>query len=141
MWRKTYSQIYADVSKSSIWQVWCDVNNWASWQMDLDYCKMEGEFRAGNFFKLKPKGGQEFKVTLIEVEPQVKFKDCTRFWGAKMYDTHEMHETEQGLRLIHTLEVTGPFKFLWIKLVAKNVAASIPAQLQALVAQARLNHE
>lgn len=50
-----------------------------------------------------------------------------------MYDTHELEETPDGLRLINTLVVTGPLKFLWVKLVAQNVADSVPKEMEALV--------
>lgn len=42
-----------------------------------------------------------------------------------MYDTHAMEETEEGLKLTSTLVVTSPLKWLWIKLVAQNVADTI----------------
>lgn len=33
--------------------------------------------------------------------------------------------------------VTGPLKFLWIKLVAQNVADTVPQEMEALVDLAR----
>jgi len=50
-----------------------------------------------------------------------------------MYDIHELEDTPEGLRIINTISVTGLLSFLWVKLVAKKVAASIPKQMDALV--------
>ncbi len=133
MWIRSCAKVYKGITKEDVWRVWTDVNHWTDWHDDLDYCKMERVFQVGNFFKLKPKGGPEFKITLTEVIEGKKFTDCTRFFGAKMYDTHELEETPDGLRLSNTLWVTGPLKWLWIKLVAKNVADSVPSENQALV--------
>jgi len=44
------------------------------------------------------------------------------------------------LKLINTLVVTGPLKWLWIKLVASNVANSVPEEMEALVTLARSLH-
>lgn len=137
MWIKTYSKIYPDIHKADIWRIWTDVNNWPKWHGDLDYCKMSGEFTVGNYFMLKPKGVSAVKITLVEIEEGKKFTDCTQFFGAKMYDTHAMEETAEGLCLTNTLVVTGPLKFLWVKLVAQNVANTVPQEMDSLVQLAR----
>jgi hypothetical protein len=54
-----------------------------------------------------------------------------------MYDTHAMEETKDGLKITNTLVVTGPLKWLWIKLVAQNVADTIPEETEALITRAR----
>ena len=137
MWTRTYSKTFKNLKKETIWQIWTDINNWPKWHGDLEYCKLEGAFVAGNHFMLKPKGVKAFKIALTHIEEGWKFTDCTPFFGAKMYDTHELEETPDGLRLTNTLVVTGPLKFLWIKLVAQNVADSVPHEMEALVELAR----
>jgi hypothetical protein len=137
MWTRTFSKTYPGIRKEDIWRLWTDVNQWTKWHGDLDGCKMEGAFAVGNHFMLKPKGMKAVKIVLTEVEDGKKFTDCTAFFGAKMYDTHAMEETPEGLRLMNTLVVTGPLKWLWIKLVAKNVADTVPDETEALVKLAR----
>jgi hypothetical protein len=137
MWTKTHSKIYPGIKKEDIWRIWTDVNHWPAWHGDLDYCKMDGAFAVGNHFMLKPKGAPAVKIKLIEIEEDRKFTDCTAFVGAKMYDTHALEETTEGLRLTNTLVVTGWLKFLWIKLVAQHVADTVPQEMDALVALAR----
>lgn len=137
MWTRTYSKVFKNIKKENIWQIWTDVNNWPKWHGDLESCKLEGAFVVGNYFMLKPKGVKAFKIELTHIEEGKKFTDCTSFFGAKMYDTHELEETSAGLRLINTLVVTGPLKFLWVKLVAQNVADSVPKEMEALVDLAR----
>ncbi len=140
MWVRTHHQIVQGISKEAIWQLWTDINNWPTWHDDLDYCKMHGEFIVGNHFKLKPKGAFPVKIILTEVDEQRKFTDCTQFLGAKMYAKHTIEKTDDGLRLTNTLVVTGPLKWLWIKLVASHIADTIPDEMNALVALARNAH-
>ncbi len=140
MWIKTYSKTFQDIRAQDIWQIWTDVNNWAQWHGDLDYCKMEGNFAVGNHFMLKPKGMKAVKILLTEIVEGHHFTDCTAFPGAKMYDTHSLEATPEGLKLTNTLVVTGPLKWLWIKLVADNVAATVPDEMETLVKLARGLH-
>jgi hypothetical protein len=137
MWKKTYTQTFKDLNRETIWRIWTDINNWTTWHDDLDYCKIEGDFAVGNHFMLKPEGAPAVKIMLTQINKGYSFTDCTTFFGAKMYDTHSMMETENGLELTNTLIVKGPLKWLWIKLVAKNVADSIPHETENLAKLAR----
>lgn len=137
MWTRTFSKIYKGLKKEDIWRIMTDVNSWPTWHDDLEYCKMEGDFKVGNHFILKPKGVRAVKIILTEVIEGVSFTDCTIFPGAKMYDTHSIQETSEGLIISNTMIVTGPLKWLWIKLVAQNVADTIPDETEALVNLAR----
>jgi hypothetical protein len=137
MWIKSYSKIFQDVKKEDIWQLWSDVNNWPKWDKELEYCEMEGEFVQGNHFILKPVGGPKVKIILSEVKMNKKFTDYCKFLGATMYDDHELEETPEGLRISSTISVTGFLSFIWVNLVAKNVANSVPRQMDALVNLAR----
>jgi hypothetical protein len=133
MWTRTHSKVCENVSKEEVWNIWTDVNHWPQWHGDLDYCNMEGPFEVGNHFMLKPKGISAVKIVLTDVQKGREFTDCTTFFGAKMHDTHFVEETEKGLLLTNHLVVTGPLKWLWIKLVAQNVADTVPDEMDALI--------
>jgi hypothetical protein len=137
MWTRTYSKTFQDLKREDIWRIWTDINNWPTWHGDLDYCRLEGDFKIGNHFFLKPKGIKPVKNVLTEINEGYSFTDCTSFFGAKMYDTHSMKETAGALELTNTLIVTGPLKWLWIKLVAQNVANTVPEEMENLVKLAR----
>lgn len=140
MWTRSFSKLYSGVKREDIWRLWTDINNWPKWHGDLDYCKMVGPFEVGNHFILKPKGVSPVKIVLTHIEEGQNFTDCTTFFGAKMYDTHTMEETSEGLLLTNTLVVTGLLKWLWIKLVAQNVADTVPDEMDALLNLARGIH-
>ncbi|MAZ45035.1 MAG: polyketide cyclase [Legionellales bacterium] len=135
MWIKEHRQLYQGVSPERIWRKWIDIENWPSWHSDLEYCTLEGEFAVGNHFMLKPKGAPAVKITLTDIQWMKAFTDCTHFFGAKMWDTHTLEVTDNGILLTNKVVVTGPLKWLWIQLVAKNVAATAPDEMEALVNQ------
>lgn len=137
MWVRDYSQVFQGVNRGAVWRIWTDINNWPLWHGDLDDCKMVGPFEVGNHFMLKPKGMKAVKIMITDINQGYSFTDCTVFPGAKMFDTHSMEETSEGLKLTNKLVVTGPLKWLWIKLVAQHVADTIGDETQALVKLAR----
>jgi hypothetical protein len=129
MWTKSHSFITDKVTKEQIWKLFEDVNQWHQWDTGIEYAKLNGKFEKGNYFTLKPKGGPEVKVELLETKPYEGFLDLTRFPLAKMYDNHSFENTPEGLKITNTISVSGILSFLWIKLVAKKIAESMPEDM------------
>ena len=138
MWTESYSQVFKNVNKDKIWELWVDVDNWPKFNDDIESAKLDGRFNVGEFFTLKIKEGPSVKVQIVEMTDGSKFTDCTSFPGAKMYVTHEMVEQPEGLRLNTTVRVTGVLGFLWRKLVAEKVSKKMPKQTEALAKLAKL---
>lgn len=130
MWIKSHSTTTNAISKEQIWQLFADVNNWHTWDQGIEYARLEGNFEAGNQFTLRPKGGPNVKITLLEVVENSHFLDVTHFPLARMYDHHLFQETPEGLRITHTISVKGILGFLWVKLVAKKIADAMPEDVQ-----------
>lgn len=137
MWQYTYSQIEPNLTKEAVWAIWCDVNGWPSWDKELEYCKLEGEFISGTHFELKPKGAPKVKIRLEKVIPNQRFLDTCQFFGATLYDDHLLEETESGLKITNKISVKGWLSFLWVQLVAKSMVKSIPDNIKNLIALAR----
>ena len=137
MWSKTYSKKVAGLDASRLWKVWADVNQWHTWQDDIEYAKMDGEFSAGNIYKMKPKGAPEVSIELLNVEPNRSFVDLTRFPFATMHATHEFIDRGAELELKTTVSIEGALAFVWRKLVAEGVANSMPDQTEKLIQRAK----
>ncbi|CAC9975348.1 SRPBCC family protein [Flavobacterium panici] len=130
MWSKSHSIITKDVTKEQMWNLFADVNNWHTWDTGIEYAKLEGNFEKGNHFLLRPNGGPNVKVELLEVLENKRFLDVTNFPLAKMYDEHVFEETPNGLKITNTISVKGLLGFLWVKLVAKKIVDNLPADVQ-----------
>jgi hypothetical protein len=133
MWCKSYSKTVEGLSANQVWKVWTDVNQWHTWQDDIEYANLDGEFIEGNVFLFKPKGGPNIKIELTEVESNSIFVDLTRFPLARMYDSHELIEHGDKLEIKTTIRIEGPLSFLWRKLVAENVANGMKEQTDRLI--------
>jgi hypothetical protein len=130
MWSKTHSVITTTVTKEQMWKLFSDVNNWHTWDSGIEYAKLVGNFEKGNHFLLRPKGGPNVKVELLEVVENKRFLDVTSFPLAKMYDEHLFEETENGLKITNIITVKGILSFLWVKLVAKKIVDALPVDVQ-----------
>jgi hypothetical protein len=137
MWESTYSKTFADVTKESVWALWADVNHWHEWDHDIEWARMSDAFAEGSRFELKPKGGPRVPIRFSRVEALRGYTDLTKFPLAAMYGIHDMEETPDGLKLTVTIRIEGPLSWLWKKIVAQNVAADMPKQLDSLTAYAR----
>ncbi|MBK7635986.1 MAG: SRPBCC family protein [Saprospiraceae bacterium] len=133
MWTKSHSIVTNEVTKEQMWKLFADVNNWHTWDEGIEFAKMEGKFEKGNFFTLRPKGGPNVKVELLETVENKSFLDVTKFPLAKMFDNHTFEETPQGLKITNTISVTGVLGFLWRKIVAQKIVDSLPNDMQTQI--------
>lgn len=133
MWSKAYCKKVKGLKAEEVWKVWTDLNLWHTWQSDIEYAKLEGEFKVGNTFLLKPKGGPRVSIEIIQLEPNRKFVDLTRFPGARMYGSHEFLIHGDELEIVTTMSIDGPLSFLWRKLVAEGVANGMKDQTENLI--------
>ena len=137
MWSKTYSKTVKGLSAEQVWKVWTDLNQWHTWQSDIEYAKLEGEFKVGNTFLLKPKGGPQVKIEIIQVAENKQFMDLTRFPGARMYGSHEFVMHGDELEIKTTMSIEGWLSLLWRKLVAEDVANGMSEQTANLIEKAK----
>ena len=133
MWNKTHTVTTKSVTRIQLWKLFEDVNNWHTWDEGIESTKLEGKFEKGNTFQLRPKGGPDFTVTIVEVEVNKRFIDMTPFPMARMYFEHLFEETAEGLKITNTITVKGLLGFLWVKLVAQKIADSMPAEMEAQI--------
>lgn len=142
MWTKSYSVITTEITKEQIWKLTTDINNWKKWDDTVEHSELIGEFKVGNYFILKPKGGPRIKIKLIEILENKKFTDLTTFPFAKMYGEHTYEETEEGLEICVTMTVKGILSFLWVKLVAKEIVNHLPTDIENQIKNAKkINNE
>ena len=130
MWTKSYSIVTKSVTKEQMWKLFADVNNWHTWDNGIEFAKLEGKFEKGNYFALRPKGGPNVKVELLETIENKSFLDVTKFPLAKMYDNHVFEEIKDELKITNTISMKGILGFLWVKLVAQKIADALPNDMQ-----------
>lgn len=130
MWIKSHSIVTKKATKEQLWKLFIDVNNWPKFNDGIEFSKLEGRFETGNHYTMKPKGGPRIKVILYDVVENKRCLEVTNFPMAKMYYDHVLEDTSQGLKLTNTITMKGPLTFLWVKMMLKKVAESMPLHME-----------
>lgn len=133
----THQDIYRDIQAEQLWRVWADVNHRHQWDTDTEWAKLDGKFTAGSTFRFKPKGGPALRMRITEATPNRSFTDCFSLWIAKLYGIHVMEPIGAGLQVTTHIAVSGPGRWLMQKMLAENIAKTIPEQTQQAIDLAR----
>jgi hypothetical protein len=133
MWSRSHSRIVKGLKPEQVWRVWTDVNQWHTWQPDIEHARLDGAFTVGSTFQLKPRGGPAVKIEIIDARPNRQFTDLTRFPGARMYGSHEFVVRDDALEIRTTMSIEGPLAFVWRKIVAEDVANGMAEQTEKLI--------
>ncbi len=133
MYTKSYSKKIKNFNIEKLWRVWTNINDWSSWQSDIEYAELKTTFKQGEYFILKPKGGPRVKIQLIEVIEGKSFTDCTQFPFAKMYGRHDFIIQNDEIEIKTTMSIHGSLSFLWKKLVYNDIVKKLPEQTEALI--------
>ena len=137
MQQKTFSTITTACTKEQIWKLMSNVNDWNKWDNSVEHSELQGDFKTGSVFLLKPKGGPKVRIKLVEVKPPAYFKDQTMFPLAKMNGEHWYEDTPQGLKITVTMTITGLLSGLWYKLVMKDIVQRLPEEIKSQIAEAK----
>ena len=96
-------------SRSTIWALWTDINNWSSWNAGVEQAKLSGPFVVGAEFSMTPSGQDAMTSRLIRVEEGVAFIDETVLGDICVTVEHRIEPLDGGkLRIVYSARVTGP---------------------------------
>jgi len=135
MWTAEHT-IATNASKESVWKMWADVENWPKWDKGVEWCRMDGEFKVGSTYTLKPVGGPEAKAQITDCQPLKRFADITNLPLAKMEFVHELAEETDGLHVTHRVTISGPLGFFFAQVIGKDTARDLPETIARLISVA-----
>jgi Polyketide cyclase / dehydrase and lipid transport len=98
--------VTVDAKMHDIWAVWVDVNGWKTWDAGIDSTQIEGNFKAGNSFLLKPQGGEPVTVTIKTVTQGEEFSDETVLPFGTIRTYHRMAKLGSLVSVTHEVEAT-----------------------------------
>jgi hypothetical protein len=133
MWIKTHSLTVQGIEPRQIWKVWSDINNRPQWDLDTEWAELKGPFEKGAVFRFKPKGGPKLSMTITDCVLEKSFTDCFKLPFARLYGSHQMEQTPEGLKITTSIKVVGWLGWFLRKLVGEKVAAEVPEQTAMLV--------
>lgn len=138
MWSRTFSITTKEVTRQQMWKLFANVNSWNTWDSGIKYALLEGRFEQGSNILLKPQKGPRIRIILSKVVENNSFVTVSSFPMAKIYHEHLLEETPDGLRISYTITVKGALSFLWVKLVAQQLIASISKDIENQISIAKV---
>ena len=107
MWESEYS-VQAEVAPESVWQVWADFENAASWNEGIESIESSGPFASGTEYSMKPVGRDPVVMHLADVTENVSFAEVAEAHGLTIRVIHRLERLDgQRTRIVYRTEITG----------------------------------
>ena len=133
------SKIIINTSASNIFKQYQDVENWHTWDSDVQSASLDGAFIVGTRGILQPTHGPQSTFTLTEVTLNQSFTTESALPLCKLVFEHKLQSTIDSTQVTHTVHFNGLLSPLFGKLIGKNIKKGLPIALQSLKNQCE-NH-
>ncbi len=131
MWQTEHTA-YTHASPEDVWALWSDVTTWPTWDSGIQRANIEGRFAACASGTLKPTGGPQVTLTIIDAKPNHGFVDETKLPLARMRFEHEVASDAERTRITHRVQITGPAAPLFARVIGRGIARDLPETIAAL---------
>jgi hypothetical protein len=137
VWESEYS-VQAEVAPESVWQVWADFENAASWNEGIESIELRGPFASGTEFSMKPVGREAIVMRLADVAENVSFAEETDINGLTIRVIHRLERLGgQRTRIAYRTEISGEGADELGPHLGPGVTAAFPDAVAKLVELAR----
>lgn len=117
----------------AVWELWTDVENWPTWDDEVEWSQLDGPFQAGTTGQLKPKGGPAIAFTLTDVKSGKAFSNLSQIPMTTILFEHTLTPTDNFQLLIkHHVTVSGLLAPLLYFTMRKNLQKGLPIALLKL---------
>ena len=130
--------IYTDVSKERIWYMWTNVEGWADWKDHITKARLYGKYDEGVKGEMQTTYSKKPTKIMIYQSDYLKGYTDRSFlpFGVKWDVVHKMVQTENGLKLCHTVKLRGKFSFLFRK-TAREMVKGLPEAMDRMITMAK----
>lgn len=120
----------------AIWCLWSDVENWGTWNAEIEKIEINGPFAAGSQILMTPPGDDPIPLVIAEAVENERFVDEARFGDLLLRTAHRI-EAEQGrTRVVYRMEITGSGADEAGPQIGPGITADWPETMAALVKMA-----
>ena len=136
MWTYEHS-IETSATPEAIWRLWADVENWGTWNTDIEKIEIRSPFAAGAEITMTPAGQDPVQLTLADVAENERFTDEARIDGLILRTIHRLERLgNQRTRVVYRMEITGTAAEEIGPQIGPAITADWPETMAALVSLA-----
>lgn len=118
----------------AIWRLWADVENWGTWNGDIEKIELSGPFAVGCEITMTPAGQEAVRLRVATlVEPEL-FVDEADFGDVTVRTVHRIDPVDEDRRrVVYRMEITGPAADEVGPALGPAISADFPETIAALV--------
>jgi len=129
--------IETTASADAIWALWSNVEQWPTWDFELQRAWLEGPFEKGAVGYFEPKKGAKsrFVISQLTSHEQAEQRSYTFTVQLPLCQLHMRHYfggSVESLTFTHEVSFQGSSAFLFNWLVGKRLRTVVPQLMQAI---------
>jgi hypothetical protein len=119
----------------AVWKLWTDIEGSPTWDVDVAWSRLHGDFAAGTRGELALKSGLRLSYVIDEVVEGQSYTNTVRFLPGLTVRFRHVHErvSATGYRVRHSADVGGPLGRLLVPLLRLPLQSALSRALGNLV--------
>jgi hypothetical protein len=137
MWTSEHTQ-QTDVPPAAIWVALRDIHEGRTSAPGGDRFEIHGPFAVGTEISVTPAGQDTFRSVIVDLEPEQRYADETRFADVTLRFAHTLRAlADGGTRITHELRIQGPGADSVGPELGPQISADFPQAMEGLIAAGR----
>lgn len=118
---------------AQIWKIWQDVENWKTWDEQIELSSIDGPFQAGTYGSTKFIGSPVFKTLLTQVEPLKLVVQEAYLFLTKVISYQIMRQVGSKTEVTFQVEIRGPLSFFYACMLRRFIKKKIPLEMELML--------
>ena len=115
-----------------MFSLYADVSDWSSWDPDVKFSSIDGQFSSGATGTLQPSSGPKTKITFTEVLHNRLFTVESKLPLCIMRFEHELSLVGNQTQALHRVSFVGFLAPLFGRLIGSQIQKGLPRTLDGL---------
>jgi hypothetical protein len=116
-----------------IWRIWQDVENWKTWDEQIEFSRIDGPFQTGTTGCTKFIGTPIFKTLLTQVEPYKLVVQEAYLSFAKVVSFQSMRQVHDKTEVTFQVEIKGPLSLFYACMIGRFIKKKIPQEMEEML--------
>ena len=118
---------------TQIWRIWKDVENWKTWDQEIEFSQIDGPFQTGTPGSTKFVNTPLFKTLLTQVEPLKLVVQEAYLSLAKVVSYQSMNRIGDKTQVTFQVEIRGPLSFFYACMLRRFIKKKIPPEMELML--------
>ncbi len=119
-----------------IWKLWEDVENWKTWDREIELSRIDGPFQTGVTGSTKFVGTPVLKTLLRQVVPMELVVQEASVLSAKVVSYQSMRRVGDMTEVTFEVEIEGPLSFVYKCMLESFIKKKIPIEMEEMLKRA-----